>query len=133
MRRLGHWLVDAVVEHREGLRREPAIRTGGPAELLEALGGPVPEEPGDGLSAMKLLVEGALRNMQHGDHPRYFARIPGPSSFAGVLGEWLGTGFNTLVASWAGGSGPATVELVVIDWLRQLLGMPEGCEGVLLS
>ncbi|HLY36155.1 MAG TPA: aminotransferase class I/II-fold pyridoxal phosphate-dependent enzyme [Candidatus Limnocylindria bacterium] len=133
MRRLGHWLVDAVVEHREGLRREPAIRTGAPAELLEALGGPVPEEPGDGLSAMKLLVEGALRNMQHGDHPRYFARVPGPSSFAGVLGEWLGTGFNTLVASWAGGSGPATVELVVIDWLRQLLGMPEGCEGVLLS
>ena len=71
--------------------------------------------------------------MQHGDHPRYFARVPGPSSFAGVLGDWLGTGFNAIAASWKGGSGPATVELVVLDWLRALLGMPEGTEGVLAS
>ena len=71
--------------------------------------------------------------MQHGDHPRYFARVPGPSSFAGVLGDWLGTGFNAIAASWKGGSGPATVELVVLDWLRSLLGMPEGTEGVLAS
>ena len=55
--------------------------------------------------------------MQHGDHPRYFARVPGPSSFAGVLGDWLGTGFNALVASWTDGSGPATVKLVVSEWL----------------
>ena len=71
--------------------------------------------------------------MQHGDHPRFFARVPGPSSFAAVLGEWLGTGHNAICASWAGGSGPATVELVVIEWLRQLMGMPAGTEGVLMS
>jgi glutamate/tyrosine decarboxylase-like PLP-dependent enzyme len=71
--------------------------------------------------------------MQHVDHPRYFARVPSASSFAGVLGEWLGVGFNAIAASWAGGSGPATVELVVIDWLRRLLGLPEGTEGVLSS
>jgi glutamate/tyrosine decarboxylase-like PLP-dependent enzyme len=82
---------------------------------------------------MQLLTEVALLHMQHGDHPRYFARVPGPSSFTGVLGEWLGTGFNAIAASWKGGSGPATVELVVLDWLRELLGMPEGTEGVLAS
>ncbi len=71
--------------------------------------------------------------MQHGDHPRFFARVPGPSSFAGVLGEWLGTGFNAIAASWGGGSGPATVELVALDWLREALGLPEGTEGVLVS
>ena len=50
-----------------------------------------------------------------------------------MLGEWLGTGHNAICASWAGGSGPATVELVVIEWLRQLMGMPAGTEGVLMS
>ncbi|HEY2260927.1 MAG TPA: aminotransferase class I/II-fold pyridoxal phosphate-dependent enzyme, partial [Solirubrobacteraceae bacterium] len=83
--------------------------------------------------AMQTLVDVALANMQHGDHPRYFARVPAPSSFAGVLGEWLGTGFNTIAASWTGSSGPVTAELVVLDWLRQLLGLPDGTEGVLLS
>lgn len=133
MRRLGHWVVDAVVDHFEHLREREVIRAGDPAELMSALGGPVPEEPGDPLEAMETLVDTVLANMQHGDHPRYFARVPGPSSFAGVLGEWLGTGFNALCASWGGGSGPATVELVVIEWLRELLGLPAGTEGVLLS
>jgi aromatic-L-amino-acid/L-tryptophan decarboxylase len=133
MRTLAHWAVDRVLEHFEHGAQGPAIQVDSPAALLAALGGAPPEAPSDPLQAMETLVDVALANMQHGDHPRYFARIPGPSSFAGVLGEWLGTGFNAIAASWPGGSGPATVELVVLDWLRTLFGMPEGTEGVLVS
>ncbi|HWE10389.1 MAG TPA: aminotransferase class I/II-fold pyridoxal phosphate-dependent enzyme [Solirubrobacteraceae bacterium] len=133
MRRLGYWVVDRVVEHYESGADGPSIRTGDAAELQSLLGGPVPEEPDDPGTALEALVEIVLSHMQHGDHPRYFARVPGPSSFAGVLGDWLGTGFNALASSWGGGSGPATVELVVLDWIRTLLGMPTGTEGVILS
>lgn len=133
MRRLGYWVVDRVVEHFEDGADGPTIRASSPAELRAALGGPVPEAPGDPLAAMQTLVDVALPNMQHGDHPRHFARVPGPSSYAGVLGEWLGSGFNTIVSSWGGSSGPATVELVALDWLRELLGLPPGTEGVLMS
>jgi len=133
MRRLAHWVADRVVDHFEHGADGPAIRAAPPDELRCALGGPVPEEPGDPLRAMETLVEVVLANMQHGDHPRYFARVPSPASFAGVLGDWLGTGFNAIASSWAGGSGPAAVELVVIDWLRALLGMPAGTEGILVS
>jgi glutamate/tyrosine decarboxylase-like PLP-dependent enzyme len=100
---------------------------------MQALGGALPETPMDPDQSLELLAEVALAYQQHGDHPRYFARVPGPCSFAAVLGEWMGTGFNTISASWGGGSGPATIELVVIEWLRQMIGMPEGTEGVLLS
>jgi glutamate/tyrosine decarboxylase-like PLP-dependent enzyme len=133
MRRLGHWVVDQVVDHYERLADGPAITTGDADVLQEALGGPLPREPGDPLAAMQTLIEVALGHMQRGDHPRYFARVPGPASFAAVLGEWLGTGFNVNVASWGGGSGPATVELVALEWLREGLGLPEGTEGVLVS
>jgi aromatic-L-amino-acid/L-tryptophan decarboxylase len=133
MRRLGYWVVDRVVEHYEQGPDGPAIRGGEAAELRSLLGGPVPQEPGDPMAALEGLVDVALTHMQYGDHPRYFARVPGPSSFAGVLGDWLGTGFNALASSWGGGSGPATVELVVLDWIRTLLGMPDGTEGVILS
>jgi aromatic-L-amino-acid decarboxylase len=133
MRRLGHWVVDRVVDHYEHRAEGPAITPGDAAELRAALGGPVPTAPGDPLEAMHTLTEVALTHMQHGDHPRFFARVPGPSSFAGVLGEWLGTGFNTIASSWGGGAGPATVELVALDWLRESLGLPEGTEGVLVS
>jgi glutamate/tyrosine decarboxylase-like PLP-dependent enzyme len=131
MRRLGYWVVDRVVDHHVGISDEPAIGVSEPADLRVRLGGPPPQDEGDALLAMETLLEVALTNMQHGDHPRYFARVPGPSSFAGVLGDWLGTGFNAIASSWSGGSGPATLELVTLDWLRQLLGMPEGTEGVM--
>lgn len=133
MRLLGHWVVDRVVDHFEHGYESPVITTRAPAELESILGGPPPEEPGDAMAAMSTLVDVGLSNMQHGDHPRFFARVPGPSSFAAVLGEWLATGFNAMAASWGGGAGPTTVELVVVEWLRMLLGMPEGTEGVLTS
>lgn len=133
MRDLGYWVVDRVVEHFEQGPSGPAIRAGSAAELGAALGGPVPQEPGDPYEAMESLVSVALEHMQHGDHPRYFARVPSPSSFGGVLGEWLGTGFNAIASSWGGGSGPSTIEVIVLDWLRSLIGLPDDAEGVLLS
>ncbi len=133
MRRLAHWVVDRVVDHFEHGDRGPAIHVGSPLELSSWLGGKAPDGPGDPEEALQVLVDVALANMQHGDHPRYFARVPGPSSFAAVLGDWLSTGFNAIASSWAGGSGPATVELVVLEWLRQLIGLPEGTEGVITS
>jgi glutamate/tyrosine decarboxylase-like PLP-dependent enzyme len=133
MRRLGYAVVDRVVDRHCNRHREPAILNGTPAELRQQLGGPLPAEPGDIDAALALLVDVALAHQQHGDHPRYFARVPGPSSFAAVLGDWLATGFNTIAASWAGGSGPSAVELIVVDWLRELTGLPVGTEGVLVS
>jgi aromatic-L-amino-acid/L-tryptophan decarboxylase len=133
MRQLGYWLVDRVIDHFTRGADGPAIQAGQPDQLMSELGGNPPESPGQPLRAMETLVNVALANMQHGDHPRYFARVPSPSSFAGVLGDWLGTGFNAITSSWAGASGPATVELVVLDWMRSLLGLPEGTEGVLTS
>ena len=133
MRRLGHLVVDLVVDRHMRKSSEPAIVEAAPADLIDALGGPLPESPLDAEESLRLLAEVALTRQQHGDHPRYFARVPGPCSFAAILGEWLGTGFNSISASWGGGSGPATIELVAIEWLRQLIGMPNGTEGVMVS
>ncbi|MET0884499.1 MAG: aminotransferase class I/II-fold pyridoxal phosphate-dependent enzyme [Acidimicrobiales bacterium] len=133
MRRLGYWVVDQVVDHITEIGDGPALRSDSPDRLLALLGGPVPTEPGDPQAAMATLVEVALATMQHTDHPRFFTRVPGPSSYPAVLGEWLGTGFQAIAASWGGGAGPTAVELIVLDWLRTLLRLPDGAEGILLS
>lgn len=133
LRALGHWLVDRVADHAASIHSQPAIAEAPATQLLESLGGPVPEAPADPLDALRVLADHALAFMQHGDHPRYFARVPGPSSFTGILGDWLGTGFNAMPASWGGGSGPSAVELVALRWLGELLGLPPRAEGVLVS
>ena len=133
MRRLGYRVVDRIVEHLLQLGERPPVRTGDAAELRARLGGPPPEEPGAPDAALDALFDDVLPFIQHGDHPRFFARIGSPSNFVSVLADAAGAGFNVFNGSWTGGSGPATVELVVLEWLRGLCGLPEGGEGVLTS
>ena len=133
MRALGYAVVDRTVEHLVHLDTKPVIREGDPAALRNAVGGAIPAEPHDLAQDLTLLAETVLTNQQHGDHPRYFARVAGPSSFPGILADWLGTGLQSVAASWGGGSGPTTVELVVLEWLRDALGLASDCEGILLS
>jgi aromatic-L-amino-acid/L-tryptophan decarboxylase len=133
MRRLGYRVVDRIVDHFERVGELPPIRVGEATDLRAALGGPPPEAPGDPDAALDALFEQVLPFVQHPDHPRFFARIGSPSNFPSVLADAAASGFNVFAGSWTGGSGPAAVELVVLDWLRELCGLPEGADGVLVS
>ncbi len=133
MRALGHQMVDMVIDHLVGRSDEPAIKVTDRASLEALIGGAVPSGPSDAAAALAALRAHVIPMQQHGDHPRYFARVPSPASFTGILGDWLGTGFNTIATSWVGGSGTAVTELIVLDWLRQCLRMPEGTQGIIVS
>jgi aromatic-L-amino-acid decarboxylase len=133
MRRLGYRVVDRIVDHLGELRELPPVRVGDAATLRAALGGPPPEAPGDPDAALDALFEQVLPFVQLPDHPRFFARIGSPSNYVSVLGDLAAAGYNVFTGSWTGGSGPATVELVVLDWLRELCGLPDGTEGVLVT
>ena len=102
MRRLGYLVVDRIVDHLEGLAALPPIRHGDAGALRAALGGPPPEEPGDPELALRALFDEVLPFGQHGDHPRFFARIRSPSNFVSVLADAAASGFNVFSGSWAG-------------------------------
>lgn len=133
MRELGYWVVDRVVEHIEQLEQLPALVTGDEHALRAQLDAGVPQGAHDIEADLRTLADVVLANQQHGDHPRYFARVPGPSSYPAVLAEWLGTGMQSIASSWVGGSGTTTVELTVLDWLRDALGLPKSSDGLLVS
>jgi aromatic-L-amino-acid/L-tryptophan decarboxylase len=133
MRRLGYLVVDRIVDHLGELDELPPIRVGDAEELRASLGGPPPEAAGDADAALSALFEQVLPFVQLPDHPRFFARIGSPSNYVSVLADLAAAGYNVFTASWTGGSGPSTVELVVLDWLRDLCGMPLGSAGVLTT
>jgi aromatic-L-amino-acid decarboxylase len=133
MRRLGYAVVDRLVEHLEGLPDAPPLRVGEPEALFAAVGGPPPDAPGDPDAELAALFEQVLPWGQRADHRRFFARIGSPSTYVGALADAAAAGVNAFTGSWTGGSGPAAVELTVLDWLRGWCGMPQGSEGVLTS
>src|SRR4030095_5498543 len=66
-------------------------------------------------------------------HPRFFAFIPEPGNFVGAMADALASGFNVFAGTWIGGSGAAQIELITIDWLRELCGMPPEAGGLFVS
>jgi glutamate/tyrosine decarboxylase-like PLP-dependent enzyme len=133
MRALGMQVVDMLVDHFAGIHDESVGRKGGRAELQALLAGPPPEEPEGVSQIFPPLKEQLFSNMLHVDHPRFFAFVPGPNNFVSVMADALAAGFNTFTGTWFAGSGPAQVELIVIDWLHQVCGLPKGAGGLFVS
>lgn len=133
MRALGYEVVDLLVDHFAGIHDEPVGRKAGRHELEALLGGSIPEEPSDARELFRPLKEQLFTNMLHVDHPRFFAFVPSPNNFVSVMADALAAGFNVFTGTWFAGSAPAQVELTVVDWLRQICGLPDGAGGLLVS
>lgn len=133
MRELGYRVVDLLVEHFTNVGREPVGRKGSRPELEARLREPVPEAPGDPEALLERLQRDVFSSMLHVDHPRFFAFVPGPGNFVSVMADALAAGLNVFTGTWFAGSGPAQVELVVTDWLREICGLPEGAGGLFVS
>src|SRR5262245_23512055 len=133
MRRLGYRAIDEIVAHFEQLHDKPAIGVGTRAELEARLREPVPETPTEVDALFAQLQRDVWPFIGNIGHPRFFAFIPTPVNFVSVLADVLVSGFNPFVGTWLGGSAAAQVELVTVDWLRELCGLPEGAGGQFVS
>ena len=133
MRRLGYRVIDLIVDHLAGLESEPAWRMTSREAGEKSLREPPPEEGRSFDSILERLARDVLPYRARVGHPRFLAFVPGSPTYPAILADALASGFNAFVGTWLGGSGPAMVELVTIDWLREMLGLPEGSGGLFTS
>lgn len=133
MRALGYAVVDRIVDHWSTLAEQPAGRTASREELERRLREPPPERGSDPAAVLDRVERDVLAWMGRVHHPRFFAFVPSPSNYVGVLADALAAAHNVFAGTWFESAGPAMVELVVLEWLREWVGMPEGAGGVLTS
>jgi aromatic-L-amino-acid decarboxylase len=69
--------------------------------------------------------------LTHWNHPGFFAYFANSSPGPAVLAEALAATFNANAMLWKTAPAATELELVVLDWLRQMLGLPEGLFGVI--
>jgi aromatic-L-amino-acid decarboxylase len=72
-------------------------------------------------------------NITHWQHPGFMAYFPSVASGPGILGEWLAAGLNSNVMFWKNAPASTELEEVVVSWLRQMLGLPEVFDGLLMD
>jgi glutamate/tyrosine decarboxylase-like PLP-dependent enzyme len=130
---MGYRVIDMLVDHFYELPQKPVTRKAGRSELEGLLREPLPEGGMHYQGLLDQVKQDVLDNIMHLDHPRFFAFVPGPSNFVGVMADALASGFNVYAGTWLEGSGPAEIELVTVDWLRAACDLPERAGGLFVS
>lgn len=133
MRRAGYRAVDWLVTRVEGIRETPIGSELSREETEKLLRENLPEDP---TTFDKVFEEYSHKVAPHSmqlDHPRFFAFVPSAPNFIGILADALAAGTNVFAGTWLESSGPSQVELVVMDWFKQMLGLPQEAAGLLTS
>ena len=133
MQRLGRQVADVVAEHLASLRDQRVLTNGLPATTRRRLREAPPDEPIAFDDILRELREDVFPYAVREPHPRFMAYVPGCPTFPAVLGDWLATGYNFFAGVWPVAEGPNAVELAVLEWFREWIGMPKGAGGLLTN
>src|SRR5437762_530958 len=125
-----HELADWVADFRENiesLRVAPGEKPGAIRARLPAQG------PEEGESFEKILGDVdrlIVPGMVHWSHPMFLGYFGWTATAPGILGEIISVPLNVNAMTWRTCPAATELETVVIDWLRQWLGLPDEFGGV---
>jgi len=118
-------------DYRRDLRERPVRASSRPGEIAALIPRSAPEtaEPMEDIFAD--FQEKIMPGMTHWQHPRFFAYFPANAAPASVVAEYLVSAMAAQCMLWQTSPAATELETVMIDWLRQAVGLPEGFSGVI--
>ena len=125
-----HDLADWIADFREYIEQLRVAPDDKPGTIREQLPKRAPEE---GESFEKILTDVdhiIVPGMVHWSHPMFLGYFGWTSTAPGILGEILSAPLNVNAMTWRTCPAATELETVVIDWLRQWVGLPDEFEGV---
>ena len=130
-RAAAHEMVDWMADYMHEVHRMHVAPTVDPGHVKHRLAKEPPEK-GEGWETIfddfkKIIVPG----MTHWNHPGWFAYFPANNSPASILAEMATATVGAQCMSWATSPAATELEQVMMEWLRQMLGLPEGFTGVI--
>lgn len=126
-KRIADWGSD----YHKTLADRPVRAQTAPGEIAAQL----PQSPPEGAEGMDAIMGDfehiVMPGMTHWQHPRFFAYFAANAAPPSMLAEML---VNTVAAQcmlWQTSPAATEMEGVMVDWLRQAMGLPEGFSGVI--
>lgn len=120
------WVADYLETIRE---RQPVLSAVEPGAIRSALPTAPPEQAEPFSALLRDLDAVLMPGLTHWQSPRFFAYFSVTASEPGVLAELLIAALNQVGILWRTSPALQELEEVTLDWLRQLLGLPEGLHG----
>jgi aromatic-L-amino-acid/L-tryptophan decarboxylase len=130
-RKHGHQVVDWIADYLAHPERYPVLSRNQPGQLKEAVPTTAPER-GEAMEAILADLDRVIiPGVTHWNHPGFFAYFATSGSAPGILGEMLSAAFNVNAMLWRTSPSATELEEVTLEWLRQMMGLPESFEGVI--
>jgi aromatic-L-amino-acid decarboxylase len=124
-RKAGYAVVDWIADYYQRVESFPVLSQVKPGEVRAGLP-PEPPEHGEPFDAILRDVERLiLPGITHWQSPNFFAFFPANASGPAILGDLLSSGLGVQGMLWLTSPACTELETHVLDWMADLLGLPE--------
>jgi aromatic-L-amino-acid decarboxylase len=121
--------LDWAARYLERVPELPVLAQVEPGELTAKLPAAAPEQPEPFADVLRDLDELLLPAFTNWQSPRFFSYFAVTASEPGILAELIAATLNQVAIVWRASPASTELELLVVDWVRQLLGLPDGWHG----
>jgi aromatic-L-amino-acid decarboxylase len=130
-RRWSHHAAEWSADYLDGVEARPVRAQVEPGQVFRQ----IPAEPPASGEAMEAIFADLDRvimpGMTHWQHPRFFAYFPANSSPPSIVAEQVTAAIAAQCMLWQTSPAATELETRMLDWLRQMIGLPEGFAGVI--
>ena len=130
-RHFGHIFVDWVADYLDRIECFPVCSPVRPGDVRKGLSLDLPDKGEPMETIFQDFQDMILPGITHWQHPSWFAYFPANNSPPSILAELLTAGLGTQCMVWKTSPAAAELEELVMEWLRDMLGLPEGMSGVI--
>jgi glutamate/tyrosine decarboxylase-like PLP-dependent enzyme len=109
------------------------VQPPGSPEAVAELGGELPQRGEGALAALTELGRLGRETATRSSGPRFFHFVIGGTTPAALAADWLTSALDQNAAGWIASPLGTRLELLTLDWLRQLFKLPAHFGGVLVT
>jgi glutamate/tyrosine decarboxylase-like PLP-dependent enzyme len=128
-RAAAHRMLDAALDKMEHATQGPVWQPF-PDNLKQGLQAPLPQQ-GAGVVAMQARAQTLLPYGVGNTHPRFFGWVHGAGAASGLIADIAASAMNANLGGRDHGA--IYVEKQVVDWVRQMFGLPDTASGLVVS
>ncbi len=130
-RKYGYQLIDWITEYLRNSEKHPVLSNIKPGDIKSKIQSNPPLKPELFSEVLSDIDKIIMPGMTHWNHPNFMAYFNSTASAPGILAELLSGALNINGMLWK--SSPASTELeqAMINWLRQILNLPEIFWGII--
>lgn len=130
-RRHAHEMVDWMADYMADVQKYPVRAETAPGAVAATLPPTPPADSEPFADIMADFERDLMPGVTHWQHPRFFAYFPANGSPPSVLAEMLTAALGAQCMLWQTSPAGTELETLTTDWLRQMIGLPEGFHGVI--